>query len=179
MSGITTSIARAFNSSDLGEKHFESDADRITAAALSDPLGVLLQKLYAGNMAGAYHEALGLIRKRAHRLAQRKAWQNAPYEVLDRLCEVCLLEWVYDVCPKCLGRGILTNAYTNDGELQETPCSCDNGRIHGKAGDRCKSIKIEVYAYGLWKPRFEDVLNIMRESYHRAGGQEIKRLDRG
>lgn len=175
---ISVTIARAFSSSDLGEKHFESDADRITAAAFSDPLGVLLQKVYAGNMPGAYQEALESLKKRIRNHSQRKAWKNASWDKLDRLASICLLEFILDVCPRCQGRGILTNAYTTDGVLEQEPCNCDAGKVHGKAGERCVAMRIDMEEYGAWKPRFDDLLNIMRESYSRASGQEIKRLDR-
>lgn len=174
---VDEALGIACNASDLSAKLYECAADRIGSMAFGDPLGACLHRCRDGGAGRFFHEALRILQKRVINYSTRKHWQKAPWDKLDLMSKIALREWLFDVCPKCLGRGVITNAYQGSEKLVETPCACNRGRVTGSAVERSNSFGMELIEYHAWEPRFRDTLQIINLAYMKTANSSKLQLE--
>ncbi len=81
----------------------ERAIDKVAAAGLCDPLGVLLWKAKYMLESPAYKQAETELKVRIRVKFPKEAWLN-----LDKVVEQSLKEFLSDKCKSCLGRGSVT-----------------------------------------------------------------------
>jgi hypothetical protein len=124
----------------------ETDADRIGALAFSDPLGAALWRILWDHDHGALSVAGKLL---ADRVRGDKSKPAPP--IIRALCNLVLLEYLNDKCPKCAGRRF-TIAET---AVQRCCSACDStGLARHSDVKRCRAMGFDRQTYHKWKSKF-------------------------
>lgn len=174
---VDEALGIACNASDLSTRLYECAADRIGSMAFGDPLGASLHRCRDGGAGRFFHESLRILQKRVINYASRKNWQKAPWDKLKLMSKIALQEWLFDVCPKCLGTGMITNAYQGANKLEERPCVCNHGKVSGSAVERARALGMDLIEYHLWEPRFRDTIQLINIAYMRTANTSKLQLE--
>lgn len=115
MANLREATAVSMDATNLGGRMDggESHADRIGALAMSDRLAALLWHLKYNNDRKSFKPAWMLLSSRVHARAKFKRWHGAGKDVIDRMCQQVVKEWLADFCMECKGSGIIGGSVTN------------------------------------------------------------------
>lgn len=166
MSNMRGLIGRAVDSSDLGEKIGEGDRDRVAALAGASRLGSALWRLKYSNDPKVYKSAVLL-------LAKRMGWKNS--DMLQRICELAIREWLLGMCIECKGaREVIV------GDLRITCPSCEGiGVKRYSDRERERFVGLEARSWDRWVKKYEAVQAAMTGEDIRVNAIVSIKLERG
>lgn len=171
MSDLRKLLASALAGSDLSEDPTgESPLDRVRALAFSDRLGSHLWRLKWAHDAGAYRPAAALLAKRLRR-------QHEPREMVERVAEAALREWLDELCPTCGGRGHAVIEGTPTAGRTCVPCNGTGLRRYRDA-DRMRATGLTREQYPRWEARFARAHSAISAADRRAWGDVAAQLER-
>lgn len=158
-------LGGAFDSSDLGEKLGEGDRDRIAALAGASHLGSALWRLKYSNDPAVYHRAILL-------LAKRMSWKRS--DVLQRLCELAIREWLLGMCMDCKGAKELIA-----GDLKVTCPACKGVGVKRYSDrERERFMEIPARSWEKWEKKYQAVQSAMTGEDIRVNTVVSIRLER-
>src|SRR4030067_3199120 len=100
------SVARATQTSDLKEKEYECDLDRVAALGFVPRLGAAYLRWSAGHAKSERRTLEIELIKEMLKLARARRWRG-PDQVFYRMVNLVLDELEKPLCPSCIGRGMV------------------------------------------------------------------------
>jgi len=163
MTGVRESVARAVNSSNLGENgdEWETNLDRIGALAFAPRLGAAFLRWRDGQDASFRERVLVELVRESLRLARVKRWKCSAGQVYAIAGRV-LFEVEHDQCETCGGHGMIGIRRDVAPDPATKPGICPDCRGSKKrqfdAADRARALKISVDEWRTHvEPRFQRV----------------------
>jgi hypothetical protein len=148
----------------------ETGADRMGALGRSDPLGAALWRVTDDLDARALIRA-GIL------LARRVLKGRDDPELILRLSQTVLREWLANRCRKCHGRGFI---YAN-GMVHDVckVCRGEGVRRHSDS-ERVRAMQFtDRRMYGKWERRFADAHAALADANFKVRRQAARQLERG
>ena len=175
MSDLRRLLAVALQSADLSSNPNEENAiDRVLALATADRLGSLLWRLRWVNDAASFKPA-SLVLARRFQQSHRRG-QPLSRDIVHRLADRVLVEWLDDVCRACMGRG---HRVAKDAPIALHSCTVCNGtgrRRHSDA-DRATAMRFMVSS-PTWAERFARAHSLVSSADRRTWIEVAAQLER-
>jgi hypothetical protein len=162
---LREAVAYAISHGNLTQNHREETAaDLIGALAMADPLGAALWRVTGNLDASAFRRARALL------LAWlQKHYLNVPPELLRRVCQQALEEWLACLCSTCEGRAYVTS----EAGVRSTCRACrGTGRGRSSDAERMKAMGIGKATYS----KLVDVLNNAHEELSAADRRVVRQM---
>jgi hypothetical protein len=157
-----------------GDDLQETDADRLGALAMVNPLGAALWRLVSSLDSGSFAKARDLLfsdmsfRYVAYKDDLQKRGQ------LRLLCQQVLLEWLAGACRVCRGRGRITDA---DKKKTSCPACFGSGRWRSSDYERMLALGVGPIVYDAMFPLFRAARKVLTRADYAVVSQLSKQLE--
>lgn len=147
-------------------------------------LGDELHRLRCAQQAERWEYAMAIFRKQARGIAKKDRWRKVSGDQVERLCEHCLKEWLFDLCIPCGGRGkVFGGVEITEVAEREVLVKCESCGGSGNGGamvqERMRVLGIGVEEYMKhWEARFDTLIAVLHKAYGVAQRSVAKRMGR-
>ncbi|MHB1023352.1 MAG: DnaJ-like cysteine-rich domain-containing protein [Acidobacteriaceae bacterium] len=168
MTNLRQPVASAFTASLDSDDQHERPVDRLAAFSKAPRLGTLLWRLKYGNDATCYKTSLLLIAKQLTR-------PNEGRELIKKVCQIALDEWLADKCPQCGGSGQVMIREV----VSECPNCAGTGMHRFKDVERARNLGMPLDRAKQWNKRISeahDLISDMDRQVNRRTAIELERI---